>query len=98
MVRYLEIATKERPHYNREFITEKVLVVERFTGNIVRVLGEKLGQDERLAKGISLAAAILSSVGESVGTKLVSFEVRYSSKSISVEVEDRDLRIMVAPA
>ncbi len=95
---YLEIAVKEQSHHNYTPITERVLVVERSTGNIVGVLGERLGLDEQLAKGISLVATILSSVGERVGAELVSFEVRYSSKLVSVEVRGRDLRIAVTSA
>jgi hypothetical protein len=95
---YLETVVKEQSRHDHEraLIIDRVLVIERSTGNIVKVLGERLGLDEYLAKGVTLAAAVLSSVGENVGARLVSFEVRYSSKLVSVEVDGKNLRVEIS--
>lgn len=76
-------------------LPDSVLVVERDTGEIIDVVGDRGVTNIPVAKATAVATAALSSLEDTLGTQLLRIEVMYSTASMVIEIDDRVFKVFL---
>lgn len=76
-------------------LPDRVLVVDRNTGELIDVLGDKLETNSLVAKAVSVAIAALSTLEGAVGVKLVKFEADFFSGYFVAQIDGDVIKVSV---
>ncbi|MEM2007513.1 MAG: hypothetical protein QXG17_06730 [Sulfolobales archaeon] len=76
-------------------LPDRVLVIDRSTGELIDVLGDKLETNSSIAKAIAIAAAALSALENTVGGRLLKLEVEYSAGYAVAQVDGSIVKVSI---
>lgn len=76
-------------------LSDRILVVDRRTGELLDVLGDRLESNSSIAKAVAVATAALSSLEGALGGTLQRLEVELSSGCAVVQVDKAVVKVHV---
>ncbi|MEM4836684.1 MAG: hypothetical protein QXX40_06405 [Sulfolobales archaeon] len=76
-------------------LPDRVLVVDRLTGELIDVLGDRLEANKSIAKAVAIAVASLSALEDVVGGEILKLEVEYSAGHAVAQVDGNIVKVSV---